>query len=226
MAAEPRRQQGKAKVFLVDDHPILREGLTQLINREKDLEVCGEAGTAQEALEAIPTVKPDVGIVDIALKGVSGLELIKELSVHHSELPVLVLSMYDESLYAERCIRAGAKGYVMKEDVSERVVAGIRSVLRGDIYVGERIVAKLLHKLSGDEPETTESLVDRLSDRELQVFELIGRGRRIAEIADKLCLSVKTIEGYREQIKKKLKLKRADELLQYATRWVDRLGTD
>ena len=210
----------KARVLVVDDHPIVRQGLVQLINQEEDLVVCGDAENAHKALEVIKLVNPDVAVIDISLKSINGLELIKNIKVDYPKLPILVLSMHDESLYAERALRAGAKGYIMKQEATENMLMALRRVLKGEIYVSEKMGAKMLHQLVAGRPDTGTSPLDRLSDRELEVFQLIGQGLGTRQIAEELHLSVKTIESYREHIKEKMKLKNATELVQHAVQWV------
>jgi DNA-binding NarL/FixJ family response regulator len=221
-----KKQQSKAKeerttIVIVDDHPLIRKGLSELINQEKDLVVCGQAEDAHEAMQVIKTLQPDIVVVDISLKETSGIELIKDIKTQYPSLPVLALSMHDESLYAERALRAGAKGYIMKAEATEKVITGIRTVLSGELYVSERMSAKMVRKLVGGGPETGASPIDHLSDRELEVFLSIGRGQGTRQIAEKLHLSIKTIETYRAHIKEKLNLADAAELLQYAIRWVN-----
>ena len=211
----------QAKILLVDDHPIVRQGLAELIEQEPDLSVCGEAETAPEALEAIVTMKPDIAIVDVSLPDASGVELIKEIKAGHADVPVLVLSMHDETLYAERVLRAGAKGYIMKEEATETVMVAIRKVLNGHIYLSERMAGRLLSRFVEGTPETGGSPMQRLSDRELEVFELVGRGLSTRRIAEKLHLSIKTIESHREHIKEKLKLGSSRELLRHAMQWLE-----
>ena len=210
----------KARVLVVDDHPIVRQGLVQLINQEEDLVVCGDAENAHQAIEAIKLLKPDVAVIDISLKSINGLEFIKNIKVDNAKLPILVLSMHDEGLYAERALRAGAKGYIMKQEATENMLLAIRRVLTGEIYVSEKMGAKMLHQLVAGRPEAGSSPLDRLSDRELEVFQLIGQGLGTRQIAEELHLSVKTIESYREHIKEKMKLKNATELVQHAVQWV------
>lgn len=221
-AKKRQRESGKEKtrIIIVDDHPIIRKGLSDLINQEKDLVVCGQAEDAHAGLQAIKTLDPDMVIADIALKETSGIELIKDVKAQYPNLPVLALSMHDESLYAERALRAGAKGYIMKAEATEKVITAIRKVLSGELYVSERMAAKLVRKLVGSGPEISASPIDHLSDRELEVFLLLGRGQGTREIAEKLHLSIKTIETYRAHIKDKLNLAGAAELLQYAIQWV------
>ncbi|HEV3028163.1 MAG TPA: response regulator transcription factor [Planctomycetota bacterium] len=210
----------KKKVLLVEDHPIVRQGLAEVINRTRELAVCGEASTVKEALRVIPELKPELAIVDLSLGEESGLAFIKDLQVRHPELPVLVLSMHEESFYAERVLRAGAKGYIMKrEPVGELRSAALR-VLAGEIYLSPRMSQRLLHTLAKGGKAATRSPEHRLSDRELDVFKLIGRGRGASEVAKQLHLSVKTIETYQVRLKEKLGLGSAEELFQYALNWV------
>ena len=218
--------ESKTKIVIVDDHPIVRQGLAELINHEDDLVVCGQAEEAPEAMGVIKAIKPDMVIVDILLKETSGMELIKDIKARYPNLAVLALSMHDESLYAERALRAGAKGYIMKAEATEKVIGAIRKILSGDIYLSEPMAAKLIHKLVGGRTEVGASAIDRLSDRELEVFRLIGQGYGTRQIAEKLHLSVKTIESYRAHIKEKLNLSDAAELLQYAIQWVSSQDKD
>src|SRR6202012_1913010 len=186
----------KRTVFIVDDHPLLRQGLALLINRENDLAVCGEAQEAQTAMHALSQYQPDILIVDISLNGPDGLDLLKNIRNSYPGLPVLILSMHDESTYAERALRARANGYIMKQEATEKVLVAVRCILSGEIYLSERMSRKLLHQyISGPAPETTSQL-SALSDRELEVFRLIGEGRGTRQIADKLHISVKTVETY------------------------------
>ena len=208
-------------ILIVDDHPIVRQGLAQLINQEKDLEVCGQAGDAHEAMQAIRRLNPDMVIVDIGLGDTSGVELIKDLKIQYPDLPVLTLSMYDEAVYGERALRAGARGYVMKQEATEKVVTAIRRVLAGEVYVSSGMAAKMVSKFVGGGTRTTGSPADSLSDRELEVFRMIGEGFSTREMAEKLHLSIKTVETYRAHIKDKLGLQDANELLRSAIRWVN-----
>lgn len=211
----------KRKVLIVDDHPILRKGLTLLINQEPDLFVCAEAENAQMALESLDNVVPDMAIVDISLPGIDGIELIKELRLRHKDMPVLVVSMHDEALYAERSLRAGARGYIMKQEALEKVLVAIRKVLEGEIFVSERITTKMLEKfVSVEGVSQAASPMDLLSNRELTVFRLIGQGHKTRQIAERLHLSIKTVESYRAHIKEKLKLGDGTDLLKYAIQWV------
>ena len=214
---EPRARS--ARVVLVDDHPIVREGLAQVINQKPDLAVCGEADNAADALAVIEAARPDVAIVDLALKDSSGLDLIKDIAIRFPKLSVLVLSMRSESVYAERALRAGAHGYVTKDEGTTKVIEGIRKVLDGEIYLSEEMSAKVLKAMLPGRRGSPGSKMDRLSDRELEVLDMIGIGLATSEIAEKLHLSVKTIETYRERIKEKLDLDTASELLKYAIRW-------
>jgi len=212
----------RIRVLLVDDHAVVRFGIGQLVNREPDLQVCGEEEDASEALTAINNLKPDLVIADISLKDSSGLELMRNIKAQYPKLPILVVSAHDESIYAEIAFRAGALGYLMKEEALERVVTAIRRVLSGAIYVSDTLAAKMLQRQVRGQTDINQSPVKSLSDREMEVFQLIGRWKKTREIAEELHLSIKTIEYYREQIKRKLDLKSAGELTHYATSWVQR----
>ena len=212
--------ENKKRVLIVDDHPIVRDGLITIINHEKDLAVCGEADEPQEALKAISELRPDVVIVDITLKNSDGIELTKSLKARYPTLPVIVLSIHDELTYAERALRAGARGYLMKEVVSDKITAAIRTVLTGEIYVSNTMAKKMLRKLAGGKADTIIAPTDNLSDRELEIFRLIGQGYKPSKIAQSMHLSIKTVETYRSRIKEKLNLADADELLRYAIQWV------
>src|ERR1700731_1774311 len=207
-------QTGKTKVFLVDDHPIVRQGLGLLINREPDLVVCGEAEDAPSALQRMASAQPDLMVIDISLDGPDGLELLKTIRLKEPILPVLILSMHEESIYAERSLRAGANGYIMKQEATERVLVAIRRILEGKVYLSERLTNKMLeqfvHGASKNDPLMT------LSDRELEVYRLIGAGHGTRQIADELHVSVKTVESYQAHIKEKLSLRNARELVQHA----------
>jgi DNA-binding NarL/FixJ family response regulator len=212
--------EGRARIFIVDDHPVVRRGLRMLIDDESDLLVCGEAGDADEALRELDAKKPDLVIVDLSLKGGSGLELIKRIKSRSTTMKMLVSSMFDESLYAERVLNAGALGYVSKQEAMEKVIEAIRCVLSGRIYLSAAMNDRMLHRFARDHQVPDRSPVETLSDRELEVFEMIGRGRSTAEIAALLHLSVKTVETHREKVKAKLGLRSGGELHQYAVRWV------
>jgi DNA-binding NarL/FixJ family response regulator len=209
----------KSKIFVVDDHPIVRQGLGLLINREPDMIVCGAAEEAQSALRAIPTLQPDVMVVDISLTGPDGLELVKTIRTRDANLPILVLSMHDESIYAERALRAGANGYIMKQEATEKVLVAIRRILRGDVYLSDRVSSKMLQQYVRGSTTARESPVADLSDRELEVFRLVGEGHGTRQIAEELHLSVKTVETYQAHIKEKLSLRNARELVQHAIEW-------
>lgn len=210
----------KARVLLIDDHPILRRGLGELINQEVDMEVCGEAEDSGKAFALVDSLKPDVAVIDISLKGCNGIELTKNIKARYPDLPILVLSMHDESLYAERALRAGSLGYIMKEEALEQVLVAIRRVLVGEIFLSEKMKAKMLQKLANGRTKVVTSPIEHLTDRELEVFRLIGEGRSTRQIAEELHLSVRTVEAYREYIKGKLNLKNATELVQHAFHWV------
>ncbi len=218
---QAKGENRKTKIVVVDDHPIVRQGLTELVNREDDLIVCGQAEDAHQAMQAIKTLKPDIIIVDISLKETSGMELIKDIKARYPSLSVLALSMHDESMYAERVLRAGAEGYIMKAEATENIVMAIRKVLSGQIYLSDRMVPKMVRKLVGAGANVGLSAIERLSDRELEVFRSIGQGHTTRQIAENLHLSIKTIETYRAHIKEKLHLVNAAKLLQYAIRWVN-----
>jgi DNA-binding NarL/FixJ family response regulator len=209
----------KKTVFVVDDHPIVRQGLALLINQETDLTVCGEAEEMHSALSAIQAVRPDILIVDISLNGPDGLELLKNIRLGAPRLPVLILSMHDESIYAERALRAGANGYIMKQEATEKVLVALRRILSGEIYVSDRIANSMLrHYVRGANVSEHSSISD-LTDRELEVFRLIGEGHGTRQIAEALHLSVKTVESYQAHIKEKLSLRSARELVQHAVQW-------
>jgi DNA-binding NarL/FixJ family response regulator len=221
MAAATARPKGlsgakKKTVFVVDDHPLLRQGLALLINREQDLVVCGEAEEAQAAIKAIAEKQPDILIVDISMNGPDGLDLLKNIRTLYPDLPVLILSMHDESIYAERALRARANGYIMKQEATEKVLVAVRRILGGDIYLSDRIANKLLHQYISGASADMRSQLSSLSDRELEVFRLIGEGRSTRQIAEKLHLSIKTVETYQAHIKEKLSLRSGRELVQHA----------
>jgi DNA-binding NarL/FixJ family response regulator len=219
---EVKESDGKTRILLVDDHAVVRFGIAQLINRQPDMAVCGEEEDASKAMGAIETLKPDLIIADISLKDSSGLELVRNIKAQCPKMPVLIVSAHDESIYAEIAFRAGALGYLMKEEALEKVIMAVRRVLGGAIYVSDSLAARMLQQQIRGQSTINESPVKDLSDRELEVFQLIGQWKSTREIADELHLSVKTIEYYREQIKRKLNLKNAAELTQRATSWVGR----
>jgi DNA-binding NarL/FixJ family response regulator len=207
------------KVLIVDDHPVVRRGLADLINQQQGLRVCADTGSAKDAFKAIAEHEPDLAIIDISLGKVSGLELIKQLKAQWPHLQMLALSMHDEKVYGERALRAGARGYVMKAEQPEHIIEAIRCVLDGKPYVSHAMSSRLIERLAGMRDPQDASLLDTLSDRELEVFELLGRGMTTGEIADTLFLSVKTVQSHRENLKKKLKLHNSAELLQRAVLW-------
>jgi DNA-binding NarL/FixJ family response regulator len=207
--------QSKYRIFLVDDHPIVRRGLALFIDREPDLMVCGEADGATSALQAIPELMPDFVVLDISLNGPDGLDLLKILRAKYPNLPVLILSMHDESAYAERALRAGANGYIMKQEATEKVLTAIREILRGEVYLSERLTKRMLQQFAHGSVRPGDPL-SKLSDRELEVYRLIGAGHGTRQIADELHVSAKTIESYQAHIKEKLSLRNARELVQHA----------
>lgn len=215
-------QTVKRRVFVVDDHPIVRSGLAQLINREPDLMVCGDSEDVQHALESIEALKPDILIVDISLNGPDGLDLLKTIRAGQSQIPVLILSMHDESIYAERALRAGANGYIMKQEGTDRVLTALRRILNSEIYVSDRIASRMVRHLAGAGGSLNRSPVDELSDRELEVLRMMGDGQGTRQIAENLHLSVKTVETYQSHLKDKLGLKNSRELVQYAIQWSTR----
>lgn len=221
---ERRAVGSKKRILLVDDHPLMRQGIGQLIDGEPDLMVCGEAEDRVGALAAVAATKPDLVVVDISLRGDSGLDLIKDLRVRWPGLLSLVLSMHDESLYAERALRAGARGYIMKREASEKVLDAIRRVLEGAVFVSGNVAAGILDRISGHPVSGAKTGLEALSDREMEVMLLIGKGHGSQQIARQLHLSVKTIETHRANIKAKLNLATSNELLQRAIRWAQQMG--
>jgi DNA-binding NarL/FixJ family response regulator len=216
----PVNRKPKTKVLLVDDHPILRAGLRKLIDQESDMIVCAEAEEGPKAFELVGTANPDIAVIDISLKGSNGIELVKNLKARYPELPTLILSMHDESLYAERALRAGSLGYIMKEEAIEQVLVAIRRVLLGEIFLSDKMKSKMLQQIATGRGKVVSSPIEQLTDRELEVFRLIGEGCSTRQIAGQLHLSVRTVEAYREYIKSKLGLKNATELVQHAFHWV------
>jgi DNA-binding NarL/FixJ family response regulator len=213
----------KSRVFVVDDHPLVREWLANLLNQQPDLEVCGEAEDASQALLGIAETKPNLAIIDISLNAASGIELVKDLCIQHPSVVPLVLSMHEEELYAERAMRAGARGYVRKRETSRNILAAIRRVLDGGIYVSEKLSNRMALKfLKGQEGMgVAQSRVGELSNRELEVFQLLGKGKSTSEIGDELHLSLKTVQAYSVRAKKKLGLTTAAELLREAILWIE-----
>jgi DNA-binding NarL/FixJ family response regulator len=210
----------RARILIVDDHPAVREALALRIDRQPGLEVCGEAADMSEALRLIDETRPDVAVVDITLKTGSGIDLIKRIKDRNDSVRMLVWSMHSESLYAERALRAGAMGYVNKDQATDKIVEAIQDVLEGKIYLSDAVAQKMLHRAVGGSREVARSPLDVLADRELEVFRLIGLGVKTVEIADRLHLSVKTVETYRDRIRQKLDLTHGTELAHYATQWV------
>lgn len=211
----------KNRIFIVDDHPIVRRGLGQLINQEEDLVICGEADNAETALELLKKTKPDLAIVDISLRGIDGIELTKLIKARFDAIPVLVVSMHDEALYAERALKVGARGYVMKQEAIEKMMEAIRKVLRGELYVSEKVSANIVKRFVDGKAEGVSTPEELLSDREMEVFQLIGQGFATRQIADQLHVSVKTVEAYRANIKEKLNLRNATELMKHAIHWIE-----
>jgi DNA-binding NarL/FixJ family response regulator len=221
----PAKSKSSAKrLLIVDDHPMMRTGLAQLINNEYDLKVCAEADNAGQAINVVAKQKFDLALVDISLPDKNGLELIKDLRSLKPDLPILVVSMHDEMTYAERALRAGARGYIMKQEGGEKFLQAIRKVLAGKVFVSEKMSARILENFSGNAAHHSSSPVQRLSDREFEVFQLIGQGVGTSDIAARLHLSTKTVEAHRKSIKTKLDLATATELVRYAVRWLDAQG--
>ncbi len=211
----------KTRIYIVDDHALIRRGLISLINGEPDMEVCGQAEDASTALQEIIKLQPDLLTVDISLRGNSGLELIKNIKAFNPKIHILVLSMHHESIYALRVLKAGARAYVMKQDVTSKVIEAIRRIRNGQLYVSDDIATQMLNRLVGGETGDETSPVAMLSDRELEIVNLIGNGLLTREIAAKLHVSVKTVETHRAHIKEKLNLHNATQLVQFCVRWVD-----
>ncbi len=211
--------QTRRRILVIDDHAMVREGLCELIGREPDLEICGQTGDAFAALKLSASTKPDLALVDLMITGKNGLELIKDLHAQQPQVSILALSMYDEMLYAERVLRAGGRGYIMKQEGGRRLMTAIRHVLAGHIAVSSSVTAKALNALSRAQPAV--SPIERLSDRELEVFRLIGRGGENSAIADQLRISRKTVEAHRAHIKDKLQIATSAELISFAARWIE-----
>jgi DNA-binding NarL/FixJ family response regulator len=220
-AAVPERK----RILIVDDHPFMRAGLAQLIDKQPDLQVCGEAGDPGEALKKLGQLPVDLVLTDITMPGRSGIEFIKDVQAIYPRIPMLVVSMHDESLYAERVLRAGARGYIMKEAGGENLLFAIRQVLLGQPYVSPRVSAKILDDMSGRKPRGSSSPIEKLSDREFEIFQLVGNGKSTRDIAKQLGLSPKTVDVHRANIKEKLGLKDATALVRHAVRWVETQGT-
>ncbi len=214
----------KRKILIVDDHPIFREGLTQSINREPDLTVCGDVEDAAQALDALHRLKPDLIVLDLTLPGKSGLELIKDLQALAPDLALLVVSMHDESLYASRTLRAGARGYIMKQESPQTLLRAIRLVLEGRIYVSDKMSAQILENYSGRRASGSHSPIEQLSDREFEIFHLIGQGRSNRAIAQQLHLSLKTVAVHQGNIRRKMNLASSADLIRFAVRWAEASG--
>jgi DNA-binding NarL/FixJ family response regulator len=209
----------KIRILLVDDHPLVREWLTNLLKQQPDFQVCGETGHAPEALQLIEATRPDIAIVDISLASGSGIELIKDIRAGHAQVGVMVLSMHDELLYAERALRAGAGGYIMKSEATQKVIEAIRAVLAGEIYVSPKVASLMAVKFVGGKSGRTTFSIEHLSDRELEVFQLLGRGYSTRQISEHLHVGFKTVQGYSARIKEKLNLTNINELMREAIRW-------
>jgi DNA-binding NarL/FixJ family response regulator len=208
-----------SRILIVDDHPLFREGLRQMIDHEADLQVCGEVPDAESALAAINELKPDLAIVDISLGGANGIDLIRNIKAVHEDFPVLVVSMHDESLYAERALRAGALGYLMKHEPAKTVKLAVRKALKGEVYLSEHMSSSMLGRMVAGKGEQNESPISTLSNRELEVFQLLGQGKSVRQIAQDLNLSIPTINSFRNRIKDKLQLKSSTEVMLHAVQW-------
>jgi DNA-binding NarL/FixJ family response regulator len=215
----PATGNSRKRILIVDDHPMTRHGLAQLMRHEPDLLVCGEAHSAHQAMSVIPSMRPDIVLTDITMPGKSGLEFIKDMRATHPEVPVLVMSMHDELIYAERVLRSGGRGYVMKSEGGEKVLEAIRRVLQGEVYLSRTMSTTLLGALGQDRSKANDRLLGSLTDREFEVFQLIGQGMPTNEISQRLNLSIKTIGTHRVHIKEKLHLQTATALVKYAVRW-------
>lgn len=216
-----QKKSKKIKIFLVDDHPIIRQGIRQVVEREDDFNVVGEAANASDAIKEINKLKPDIAIVDIMLDGsINGIELVKSIRERFPEIYSIILSMHDESLYAERAIRAGARGYIMKEVAPRSIVDAIRTVLSGELYISENQSKKIIDKLMHGSADTEGLSLDSLSDREFEIFQLLGNGFSTKEIAQKLNLSIYTVESHKRNIKTKMKLKNSSDVIKHAIQWV------
>ncbi|HEY9508276.1 MAG TPA: response regulator transcription factor [Verrucomicrobiae bacterium] len=225
-SAATKKTPEKNRIFIVDDHAMFREGLRQLIEREPDFAVCGDVATAAEALSAIADVPPDLVIVDISLSGTSGIDLIKAIREQHEDLPVLVVSMHEETLYAQRALRAGAMGYVMKQEPGKTVKAAIRKVLGGNLHLSEAMSATMLARnMRGDQILRPASPIEALSDRELEVFRMLGQGKGVRLIAEELQLTIPTVNSFRNRIKEKLSLKSSTEVMLHAIQWLRESST-
>lgn len=211
----------RRKILLADDHPMMRAGLAQLIERQPDMSVCAEAGSPAEVFSLLPKARPDLVLTDLTMPGRSGIEFIKDLAALQPDLPILVVSMHDETVYAERCLRAGARGYIMKESGSENLLVALRRVLDGQTYVSPAMSERIISNLSSRKPRGSDSPIQSLSDREFEVFQLVGQGKSTREIAERLHLSPKTVDVHRTHIREKLDLRDVTALVRYAVRWLE-----
>ena len=216
----------RCRILVIDDHPFMRAGLTQLIDRQGDMQVCGEAGNPGEAARELARCSPDLVLTDITMPGRSGLDFIKDLLALNAKLPVLVVSMHDEAIYAERVLRAGARGYIMKEAGGENLLAAIRRIMAGEVYLSPAMSARILENLSGRRPRGSSSPIEKLTDREFEVFRLIGQGKSTRDIAAQLNLSSKTVDVHRGHLNEKLELKDTTALVRHAVRWVETQGIE
>lgn len=214
------------RVFLLDDHPLFREGITSLINKDPGLEVCGEASRASEALERVPECKPDLIVLDLSLPGKSGLELVKDFTALYPEIPVIVLSMHDELLYAERVIRAGGRGYLMKDTVPRQLLAALHTVIKGEMALSEQVTSHILGSMSGRRGSTPRPALQKLTDREMEVFELLGHGKSAHEIGRQLNISPRTVDAHRSHIREKLGISDSNALMRHAVCWVETGSTN
>jgi DNA-binding NarL/FixJ family response regulator len=220
-ASDPGPSSRPKGILLVDDHSFMRDGLAQLIDRQPDMKVCGEAGDPGEAMTQLEKTKPDLVLTDLTMPGRSGLEFIKDLRARDPSIAILVISMHDEAVYAERVLRAGARGYIMKGAGGENLLTALRQVLRGEVYVSPQVSARIVASLTGDKPRGSASPIEKLTDREFEIFQLIGQGKSTRDIAEQLHLSPKTVDVHRTHLKEKLELKDATSLIRHAVRWVE-----
>jgi len=225
-APVPAQAETRRRILLIDDHPFMRAGLAQLIDRQPDMIVCGEAGNPAEAFTAMAAAKPDLVLSDLTMPGRSGLEFIKDLLAVSPGMPVLVVSMHDEVVYSERALRAGARGYIMKEAGGENLLAALRQVMRGEVYLSPRMSARVLEGMAGRRPRSSQSPIETLTDREFEVFQLIGQGKSTRDIATQLHISPKTVDVHRGHLKEKLNLRDVTALIRHAVRWVETQGRE
>lgn len=226
MTPQPPSPPKTRKIFLVDDHPFMREGVANLIRKSPDLAVCGEAASAAEALDQVPAIKPDLIVLDLTLPDKNGLELLKDFNTLCPDIPVLVLSMHDETLYAERVIRAGGRGYLMKDSGAEKLIAAIHAILNGGMALSEEVAVRILGSISGKRDRNPCSPLEQLTDREMEVFELVGLGKSARQVAAQLKISPRTVDAHRAHIREKLGLADTPSLMRYAVRWVETTSTD